>query len=249
MEISKSYAKLLYAAPVLYSLYGLARYYLLGEAYTFQCYAVVNILDLMIAIWRNNTELGQKIPVKNVFHYFFINTMINEHVVSYLHDYQIFDMFSLTVLCISITYTFWMKSLKENMYVHLLATSSFFLGLVLNQAVEHKVYVGLTFLLLATWKFSNDFYIKRYYQAFEKDNKYKAFKETVGLLNHEFNNISTIALLLLRRKKKEQELDEKEKELESVLLRMSQLVQDLNELKDYKSEKYSQEISITKLKD
>lgn len=201
----------------------------------------------VVFLYFINQTISKKFTVGTIFIVLYFIIHFNEHALASFNGYLRSDLVSISILSIAITYTFWMNVIKQNFIIHFLSLSSFLTALSLTDTAMKKSYIGMVFILLSIWKFTNDFFIKKFQIALEKSNKLDAYKETIGLLNHEFNNVNGLALLLLKRKKKEERLTEDEQEFEKVLRRVSGLVKDLSEIEDYETEEYTKGIEITKI--
>lgn len=248
MSVQRSYDKILVLAPLIYFSYGVFRALILNND-TIMYGSIVSILPIaiLVLIYFFYKDIKDKISVGSLLLILYSIVHINEQAIAYSNGYERSDLVSIGILSIAITYTFWMKNFKQNIIIHILSIASFLSALTLTDTTLNKTYLGMIFVILSIWKLTNDFFIKRYYIAFKKNNKLDAYKETIGLLNHEFNNVNGLALLLLSRKSKKEELTKDEVELEKVLKRVSGLVKDLNVIDNYESEKYTEGIEITKL--
>lgn len=248
MSLEKSYDKILYVAPFLYFIYGLLKSALMDTPDIIFSHVLVFFIELIFSFIIINTHiLGKSLNISRALILFYCITHINEQYIAFIHHYKPLDIVSIGVLSIAITYTFWMKSFYENAVIQTLGIVSFFTAVFMSTKLLHPGYIIMTFSLLSLWKLANNFFIKKYYIAFEKSNKISTYKETVGLLNHEFNNVNGLALILLKRKEKDEVLSEEEKKFEKILKRVSGLIKDLNNIEDYETEEYTQGIEITKI--
>lgn len=250
MVVSQSYARLPYFGVVLYLFYGMGKGYLFENSLFYKSYVILCLIEFVVVLLLNKfLKMPQSRVINHTMNTIYLLTLTHEHIVAALNDYQVFDVFSILLLSVAITYTFWMRSKLENLFIHIMSLASIAISLICSSFETNRMYLFVSFFLLSTWKFVNDFYFKRFHEAYEKDNKLQAYKETVGLLNHEFNNVNNLSLLLLKRRKKEAgSLDEKEEEFEKVLVRTQDLIQDLNNVNDYQSEEYIAGSKITKIK-
>lgn len=248
MSLEKSYDKILYVAPFLYITYGLSKSFLMGTPDIIFPHIVVFVVQMTFSLVVNKTEiLGKVLNISRALIFFYAVTHINEQYIAFIHHYMPLDIVSIGILSIAITYTFWMKSFYANIIIQIIAMVSFYTAVFMSTNLLYPTYIVMAFTLLAIWKLTNDFFIKKYYIAFEKFNKLAAYKETIGLLNHEFNNVNSLALLLIKRRAKDNKLTENEVEFEKVLKRVSGLIKDLNNIEDYETEEYTQGVEITKI--
>ena len=249
MSVEKSYSKIIYIAPLIYFVYGACRYFFLDSSMILNAHVITIFPMYLLALSYNYIpSLKSFLNINRVLIGFYLIVHVNEQLLAYNHGYLRSDLVSVGILSVAITFAFWIKSLRENTFIYLLGLSSFSYAIINSDAPEYKILLIVSFFLLFVWKFVNDYYIKKYHSAFEKDNKLVAYKETVGLLNHEFNNVIGITLMLLKRAKKSGPLSEQEEELEKVLKKITTLVQELNSIQDYETEDYTQGIKITKIK-
>lgn len=248
MKLENSYLKIIFIAPIIYFLYGLCRSFFLDVPFILTAHTFTMIFSYAIGITYSQVDwFHQKFNVQKVLMSYYVLTHANEQVLAYFNGYVATDLVSIGILSIAITFTFWMQTFKENLLTYIIGLASMCSVIYISDVPKYKASLMISFFLLFFWKFVNDVFIKKYNIAFEKDNKLKAYKETVGLLNHEFNNVSSIALMLIKRLKKNNDINKEEEELEKVLYKVTELIKSLHESNEYESEEYTQGVKITKL--
>lgn len=248
MKLESSYLRIIFIAPMLYFLYGLCRSIFLDLPFILTGHTFTLIFSYAIGITYSQVDwFNQKFNVQRVLMSYYLLTHANEQVLAYFNGYIATDLVSIGILSIAITFTFWMQTFKENLFTYVVGLASMCSVIYISEVPKHKASLIVSFFLLFFWKFVNDIFIKKYNIAFEKDNKLKAYKETVGLLNHELNNVSSIALMLIKRLKRNNDINKEEEELEKVLHRVTGLIKSLNDSNDYDSEEYTDGVKMTKL--